>query len=745
MPDSPELSRPKTKGSRRTAASGRAASASLGLLVSALAAVVLAAGCSPRKEAPARAVEAHPGTPVVLVSVDTLRSDRLPAYGYAGVATPAIDGLRRDSILFRHAYTAAPLTLPAHVTALTGLRPDQHGVRDNAGYRLADTVPYLPDLLQSAGYRTGGAISAYVLRGTAGLSRGFDHYDDRITVSPRALLPNLQRNGNETADLAAEWLRSVAGEPFFLFFHIYEPHMPHDPPEPFASAYPSPYDGEVAAADAVVGKLLATLHQLGLYDRALILFLSDHGEGLYDHGDYEHGLLLYREILQVPLIVKLPGAARAGTTVERAVSLVDVAPTVLEYLGLPAPEGLAGTSLLTPAGEGRGPALFSETLFPRLHFGWHELFSVVDYPYHLISGPDPELYDLASDPGEKENLISRERQIARRLAGDLEEYETEFASPGEVDAETRRGLAALGYVGNVADSDGPLLDPKSQLYVVERLKSAFEHYAVGEYAEAAADFRQVVTDHPRLVDAWEQLGHSLNAIGRYEEALEAFQTALKLSHGAPHIAGAVAAVLLRLGRLDEARAHAELAVEGHEQSRDVLAQIAVRSGDLEAAEELVQKALAGRGTRIDPLVTEAELRLLQNRPQEVVRLTEQAEQEAKELGIEPPPGLFYLRGSAQARMGSLEQAADSFRAEVSHHSDDVDARTRLALVFYLMKRPAEGRETLRELCRTLPTPRAYVESVKVLRQVHDREAAERVLAEARARWPDDPTLRGLAG
>jgi arylsulfatase A-like enzyme/Tfp pilus assembly protein PilF len=710
----------------------------------ALAAVLLVAGCAQQEKAPSSAVEAHPGTPVVLISVDTLRSDRLPAYGYAGVVTPAIDALRHDSILFRHAFTAAPLTLPAHVTALTGLRPDQHGVRDNAGYRLADTVPYLPALLQSAGYRTGGAISAYVLRGTAGLSRGFDHYDDRITVSPRALLPNLQRDGNETAALAAEWLRSVAGEPLFLFFHIYEPHMPHDPPEPFASAYPSPYDGEVAAADAIVGKLLGSLRELGLYDRALILFLSDHGEGLYDHDDYEHGLLLYREILQVPLIVKLPGAARAGTAVERAVSLVDVVPTVLEYLGVPAPESLAGTSLLAPNG-GAETALFSETLFPRLHFGWHELFSVVDYPYHLISGPDPELYDLASDPGERENLITRERQVARRLAAELGNYGTEFAPPGEVDAETRRGLAALGYVGNVADSDGPLLDPKSQLYVVERLKGAFEHYAVGEYAEAAADFRKVVTDHPRLVDAWEQLGHSLNAIGRYEEALEAFQTALKLSHGAPHIAGAVAAVLLRLGRLDEARAHAELAVEGHEQSRDVLAQIAIRSGDLEAAEGLVQKAVAGRGTRIDPLLTEAELRLLQNRPQEVVRLSEQAEKEAQELGVEPPPGLFYLRGSAQARMGSLEQAAESFRAEIDRHPDDLDAQTRLALLFYLMKRPADGRETLRKLCRDQPTPRSYAESVKVLRQVRDRETAERVLAEALTRWPDDPALRGLAG
>ena len=704
--------------------------------------------CSRQAGEPTRettGVAAIPGTPIILVSVDTLRSDRLPAYGYDAVATPAIDALRRDSILYRHAYTTAPLTLPAHVTALTGLRPDQHGVRDNAGYRLADAVPYLPDLLRQAGYRTGGVVSAYVLRGTAGLSRGFDHYDDRITVAPRALLPNLQREGEKSAELAADWVRGVAGEPFLLFFHIYEPHTPHTPPEPFASRYPSPYDGEVAHADAIVGRLMASLREIDIYDRSLILFISDHGEGLYDHGDYEHGLLLYREILQVPLLVKLPGGARGGSTIERAVSLTDVMPTALEIAGLPLPEGLAGTSLLAPGDdEGRRP-LYGETLFPRLHFGWHELFSVIDYPYQLIAGPDPELYDLAVDPTQKRNLIADQRQAARDLARRLDTYDIGFVSPGEVDAETRRGLAALGYVGNVAEGDGPRPDPKSQLHVVERLKEAFELYAVADYEAAVRAFRDVVRDQPRLVDAWEQLGHSLTALGRLDEALPALERAMELSRGAPHVAGAVAAVLLRLGRLEEARAHAELAVDGHEISRDTLAQIAVRSGDLAAAEGLVAKALAGRGTRIDPLLTQAELRLLQNRPDEVLSITQQAEEEARRLGLAAPAGLYYLRGSAHARQGALEPAAEAFRAEVDLYPADVDARTRLALVHYLMKSPAQGRSVIQELRRAISTPHAHAEAVRLLRQVGDVEAARGALAESLARWPDDPELRRLAG
>ncbi|MGH9381264.1 MAG: sulfatase [Thermoanaerobaculia bacterium] len=373
------------------------------------------------------------GTPIVLVSIDTLRSDRLPAYGYGGVETPAIDRLREDSILFEHAYCPAPLTLPSYVSLLTGLLPPEHGVRSNMGYRLhADEVPYLPRALKQLGYHTGAAVSSFVLRGASGLASDFDFYEDRIAFSEWAHLGDSQRPGSATLRATVDWLRQVQREPFFLFFHLYEPHAPYEPPEPFASRYASPYDGEVAAADAVVGELLDELERLALYDRSLIVLLSDHGEGLRDHGDLEHGPLLYREVLQVPLLLKLPGSERGGSSVAAPAQLIDLFPTLLALLGTRPEAELSGTSLLALADD-QAPSrpIYSETFFPRLHFGWSELASLIEYPYHLIEGPDPELYDLERDPKEIRNLVVGQRRLYARLKQALAVHDHVFRPPAD--------------------------------------------------------------------------------------------------------------------------------------------------------------------------------------------------------------------------------------------------------------------------------------------------------------------------
>src|SRR6185295_8832499 len=314
------------------------------------------------------------GTPVVLISVDTLRSDRLPCYGYRGGETPAIDALARDSILFERAYAHVPWTLPSHVSILTGLLPGEHGVRDNLGYDLdKEHLPLLQSSLKELGYATGAAVSAYVLRGATGLATGFDWYEDGIEISRQTSLAGLWRAGGETLRLAVDWVRSVHDRPFFLFFHIYEPHAPHAPPAAFAGRFASPYDGEVAAADAVVGQLLDELRSLEIYDRAVIVFVSDHGEGLGDHDEAEHGVFLYRSTLQVPLLLKLPHGERAGTHVPEPAQLTDIYPTILDLLDVPAPAGLEGVSLLALSDEGdTGRSIYAETLYRRLHYGWSD-------------------------------------------------------------------------------------------------------------------------------------------------------------------------------------------------------------------------------------------------------------------------------------------------------------------------------------------------------------------------------------
>ena len=687
------------------------------------------------------------GTPILLISVDTLRSDRLPAYGYRGVETPALDSLRTDSILFAHAYCPVPLTLPSHVSALTGLLPSEHRVRDNMGYRLdTENLPYLPRALQQLGYRTGAAVSSFVLRRTSGLDHGFDFYDDEITFKSWTDMGSVQRPGEETLDVALGWLRSVGEEPFFLFFHIYEPHTPHQPPEPFASRYPSAYDGEVAHADRVVGALLNQLRELGLYRRSVIFLMSDHGEGLNDHGDYEHGPLLYRDVLQIPLLLKLPSSRRGGDTVESPAQLTDLFPTVMDLLGQQPPEGSDGRSLLRldDSRDAERP-IFSETFFPRLHFGWSELFSVVRYPYHFIDGPDPELYDLSNDPDETENLVRAERRVASELRAELSRYDRSFLPPAEVDAETRRRLAALGYIGGGAGrKDGPLADPKSRLGILALMRTAFEHSLGGELRQAAAAFRRVVDEEPGMVDAWEQLGHTLLQLGDYAAAVDAYERAMELSGGSPQIALSAAGGYLKLGRLEEARSHAALAVDVHELARDLLAQIALRQGELDQAERLVLRALEKRGGRLGPLLTLAELRLKQGRFREAVDVTLRAE---REFGQRDDPealrGLYFTRGSALARLGEVEEAEAAFRAEIELSPGELAPYTHLAFVYGLQGRSREAGATLRSMVETNPGPSAYAEAVRTLRALGDSGSAAAVLRIGRRRWPEASELAAL--
>ncbi len=525
-------------------------------LVPGVLAVAVVAGCAKTPEGTAPGPAAAPDTAsarpsIVLISIDTLRSDRLPVYGYEGIETPAIDALRRDAILFESAWAPAPLTMPSHASILTGLLPAGHGVRDNIGYRFdTEAVAYLPRVLKEHGYATGAAVSAYVLRGAGGFAEGFDVYDDQIERRQRAGAGGLQRPGGETLRAILPWLRDRGDAPFFLFFHLFEPHTPYQPG----------YAADVVAADRVAGELLDELRRLDLYDRSAVVLLSDHGEGLGDHGEDEHGVLLYRESLQVPLLLKLPGGEHAGQSVATPVALIDVFPTVLDLAdvsaaGVPVPDGLPGSSLVEQI-RGGAPArsIYAETFFPRLHFGWSELASLYDGRFHYIEGPDPELYDLASDPGETRNLIGEERSVAARLRQELAGYDRQLAAPAAAGVEERAKLAALGYVGSVApDLDGPLPDPKSRLETVEDLKNGLRAYSAGAFEEAVAAYRRAVAANPRSLDAWEYLGRSLHELGRGDEALAAFDSALDLAGGrASHLAVASALILLNSRRPDAA-------------------------------------------------------------------------------------------------------------------------------------------------------------------------------------------------
>src|SRR5262245_5207431 len=312
--------------------------------------------------------------PVILISIDTLRADHLPAYGYTKIRTPNIDALAAEGVVFEHAWSHAPQTLPAHASILSGQLPYETGVRDNVGFTVKPGQWLLQRALAARGWPTGGFVSAFVMRGATGIGQGFETYDSEMPpTSTERSIGQVQRGGEQTLAVAERWLEARdRSKPFFLFFHIYEPHKPYAPPQRFASY--APYDGEVAYADEIVGRLFDRLRAMELYDRSTIVLLSDHGEGLGDHGEQEHGLFLYRETTRVPLVVKLPGR-QAARRVAEPVQHIDIAPTILDLVGAPAEAALKGRSL-RPLLDGGGTipdsGIYAEAFYSRYHFGWSE-------------------------------------------------------------------------------------------------------------------------------------------------------------------------------------------------------------------------------------------------------------------------------------------------------------------------------------------------------------------------------------
>ncbi|HEX5758708.1 MAG TPA: tetratricopeptide repeat protein, partial [Thermoanaerobaculia bacterium] len=451
----------------------------------------------------------------------------------------------------------------------------------------------------------------------------------------------------------------------------------------------------------------------------------------------------------VPLLLKLPDGERAGTSVGTPVSLVDVTPTLAELLDLPRSPAWPGRSLLADAATGER-AIYAETFYPRLHFGWSELASVVQGDRHLIEGPDPELYDLRRDPAERRNLRASERRAFAALRRALDEHDRRLRPPAAVDEESRRAMIALGYVGGggAEPADGPLPDPKTRVGSLGDLQAGFRHAARHEHAAAAAAFRRVLAENPRMPDAWEFLGHSLAKLERPEEALAAYREALRASEGSPHVAMSAASLYLELGRLEDAEQHARLALVAHPSfAHGLLAQIALARGDLPAAERAAQASAEKGSARVRPLLTLAAVRHGQERYEEALRLIDQAVlvyRERKTPDKELLQGLHLLRGRALADLGDVAAAETAFRREIELFPADPRAYSNLALLYALAGRPRAVGPTLRRMVEDHPSAAAYAEAVKTLRVLELRAEAEQVLRKGRRLYPGNPLLTSLA-
>ncbi len=688
-----------------------------------LAVLLAAAGCSKK-------ALVFPRASVILISVDTLRADHLPAYGYRGVETPALDALAKDSIVFENAISHVPLTLPSHVSLMTGLLPFQSGVRDNVGYRLDPSHPTLATVLAGRGWATGAAVSAVVLDHATGVSRGFELYDDRIEgTKVGQALGQVQRAGGETEKRLEEWISGQPeGRPLLAFLHLYEPHTPYEPPEPFRSRYrESPYDGEIAAADEIVGRFLAFLKGRRLYDRALIVFLSDHGEGLGQHGEDEHGILLYREAIRVPLFVKLPKGSLAGTRAQSPAGLDDVFPTVLAAVGETAPAGLPGLSLIELARRKASPrSVYSETLYPRYHFGWSDLASLTDDRHQYVEAPRPELYDWREDPAETRDLAPGLPPAFRRLRVELQTMSRPLQAPGASDPETVRKLAALGYIGQASPGAGEkgLPDPKDRIGSLAALKEANRLADGHREDEAVALLRKFTDESPRMLDAWELLARLLRRAGRPDEAIEALERADRLAPGTSQIVMGLADLNLEARRFAKARSLAEAArALGATGVDEELAAIALAEGDVAGARSLAEAARSRSPENRLPLLLLARVEARQGNPEKALALLDEALEIERRSAAAPMEGLRATRADALAHLGREKEAEQDFRHEIHDFPENLDAWSRLALLFAAGGRRPEFQALLSEMTRRVPTSRGFETAARVCEIVGDREGA----------------------
>jgi choline-sulfatase len=669
------------------------------------------------------------GAPVILISIDTLRADRLPLYGYTKIQTPFLDRFAKDAWLFENAYSPCPMTLPAHATLLSGTLPPEHGVRNNAGFVFdGQTLNSIPRLLKQHGYATGAAVSSYILRFETGLGVLFDSYEDTISTTVGGETARNRRSGEKTAAIAASWIEKKAGQPFFFLFHIYEPHAPYAPPEPFRSQYGASYDGEVATSDAIVGAFVDSLKKFGVYDRAVVFILSDHGEGLGDHGEEQHGILLYREAIHVPLLVKLPGNSGAGSRVAAPVQLSDIFPTVTALLGLPAPTGVSGTSLFAPRAEGAASRLiFGETLYPRLQLGWSDLRSAVNKRYHYIQGPRPELYDIVADPGEKNDLVKSETATASDLARALHRYPQGNEKPASADQESMRRLASLGYIGTLRDrsTEKDLPNPADNVKYIRRMEEASRLAAIKAYPQAIEVLRLNLRENPDMFDAWITLGSLFNEIGNDDEAAAAYREALDRSPVfLPDLSAELGFIEVRRHRYDEAEQLARKSLSGvPSKARELLARIALARGDISAAESEARAAVEQRNPQPSTILVMAEVKLRAGKPVEALQRVDQAQAKAKDLRLGPVFNLEFLRGDALARMDRLADAETAFRAEIAAFPVHAAPYASLAVIRFMKgDRPGLERQ-LNEMVRANPSPKSYLLAASTLDSLGEKERA----------------------
>ena len=521
-------------------------------------------------------------TNVLLITIDTLRADHIGVYGYKQAETTTIDGLARSGLWFEHAYSQVPLTLASHTSLLTGTYPFHNGVQDFTGNPLSPNIRSVAQALEAQGYDTAAIVSSYVLDRSWGLNRGFRLYYDVFKGS--SFLENdpglVERKAGASVDEALQWLRRPRSKPFFLWLHLYDPHSGYNPPEPFRTQFAeAPYDGEIAYADHELGRVIAYLKQRGLYDRMLIIFASDHGESLGEHGEKEHGFFVYHSTLHVPLVVKPPLASGFKPhPVSTPVPIMGIAPTILGVLKLhdPIERQFETESLLaTTSSSAEAAPVYSESFYSFSSFGWSPVRTVNNRSYQFIEAPKPELYDLRNDPEETRNLIREQPAVASVLSQELKNVVASHApkdSPAgigaQLDAAAVEKLRALGYMAYRSPVSAEALaaglsDPKDKISDFNTLLDGIDAGKLGDLDRERKLLTQVQETNPDMYLIPFLLGETELKAANWKAAQEALERSLKLNPNFDQAMTALARALHQQNQDEQALEWVEKAIEAN--------------------------------------------------------------------------------------------------------------------------------------------------------------------------------------
>lgn len=543
---------------------------------------------------------------VLIFTIDTLRADHLGCYGSKDVKTPNIDGLAAQGVVFRNTVSAAPFTLPSHVSIMTGLIPPIHGVHDNGGFYLDKKVTTLAEKLKAEGMNTAAFVGAFPLDSRFGLNQGFDLYDDHYpTMDNISDIRMPERPGEEITALALKWLQSQQNKRWFAWIHYYDPHFPYKPPEPYKKDYAErPYAGEIAYVDEQVGKVLNFLRDSGLQKRTLVVLTADHGESLGEHQEKTHGIYAYQGTMQVPLII---APARPAVVSER-VRLVDVAPTVLDLLGTSFTGKIQGHSLKHRMEKNPDHApdddSYFEALTMYLNAGWAPLRGFYSGEFKFIDLPIPELYNVQADPQENKNLCSDEELCNRwksKFASYYALYERPVKVTSPIDAETAEQLRALGYVSGTTvpvrqkQTFGPADDPKSLISYLNRVDVALNWYSKGYDLKALEILEKIIDEKPDYSVAYMHAAFIYSTGGFPEKAVDTMKLAIKAGMTDAEVMGKLGVYLFESGKFDEAIRNLRIALKEDPNDLDNLNYLGMSltaAGNYAEAETIFRQALA---------------------------------------------------------------------------------------------------------------------------------------------------------